>query len=107
MSNKKRINIQEILSGNIFTHDFFRKQYKLFLLIAALLFIYIYNGFECQKQARQMARLEQQIKDAHYELLDLSAEYTEMTRPSTLNRLLKERNSQVRESTIPPTLISE
>ena len=102
---KPNISLQEILSGNIFTREFFRKQYKLLLLIAALLFVYMYNGFQCQRQDRQIQSLEQQIKDARYELLDLSAEYTEITRPSTLNRTLQEQNSKVKESTTPPILV--
>lgn len=93
------------MSGNIFTREFFRKQYKLLILIAALLFIYIYNGFQCESQERRIRRLQAEIKDARYEMLDLSAEYTRLTRPSNIAEQLQKNGSPIKESTIPPILV--
>lgn len=100
-----RVSLKEILSGSIFTNDFFRKQYKLLALIAFLIFVYIYNGFRSQGQQRQIKLLNEEIKEARYEMLELSSRYTQMTRPSAINRQLKEKGSGVQESTTPPTLI--
>ncbi len=103
--NWRRIHIKEILSGSIFATDFFRKQYKLLALIAALTFVYIYSGFQSQSQQRRIKVLNEEIKEARYEMLELSSEYTQMTRPSAISRRLKEQNSPVHESVTPPTLI--
>ena len=104
-SKHKRVSLQEILSGNIFTRDFFKKQYKLLILIGVLLFVYIYNGFQCESQERRIKRMQQEMKDARYEMLDLSAEYTRMTRPSTIAEQLRLQGSSIKESTTPPKMV--
>ncbi len=102
---KKRLSLQEVLSGNIFTRDFFKRQYKLLILIAVLLFVYIYNGFQCESQERRIQRLQTEIKDARYEMLDLSAEYTKLTRPSHIAEQLATSGSNIKESTTPPIMV--
>lgn len=102
---KNKISLKEILSGSIFTRGFFRKQYKLLALIALLTFIYIYNGFLSQGQQRRIKVLNEEIKEAQYEMLELSSRYTQMTRPSAINQQLKEKGSKVHESVTPPTLV--
>lgn len=107
MSNEhhNRINIKEILSGGIYIRGFFRKQYKLLALIAILTFIYIYNGFLSQSQQRQIKVLKEEITEARYEMLEISSQYTQMTRPSAISRQLKQQGSNIEEATTPPTLI--
>ena len=102
---KDRNILKDILSGGIFTRGFVRKQYKLFALIAFLVFVYIYNGFLSQGQQRKIKVLNEEIKAARYEMLELSSKYTQMTRPSEINRQLKEKGSKVTESVTPPTRI--
>ena len=97
--------LQDILSGNILEKEFFRRQYRLVALVVVLIFISIYSGFQGEKNEQKIQVLQKQIKEARYELLDISAQYTEMTRPSTLNQRLKEENSRVKESVTPPTLV--
>lgn len=107
MKNDNNISLKEILSGSIFTREFFRKQYKLLALIALLTFIYIYNGFLSQSQQRRIKMLNEEIKEARYEMLELSSEYTQMTRPSAINIQLHEKGSRVHESVTPPTLVKK
>ena len=102
---KNRISLKEILSGSIFTRDFFRQQYKLLALIAALTFVYIYSGFQSQSQQRKIKVLNEEIKEARYEMLELSSKYTQMTRPSAINQQLQEKGSKVHESVTPPILV--
>ncbi|MBQ9705662.1 MAG: hypothetical protein IJV55_05710 [Paludibacteraceae bacterium] len=99
------VSLQEVLSGNIFRRGFFRRQYKLIALVALLLFVYIYNGFQCDSQQRRILQLQQQITEARYELLDISAEYTTKTRPSNIAGQLSRHNSKITESTTPPVMI--
>lgn len=101
----RKLSLQEVLSGNIFTREFIRKQYKLLILIAVLLFVYIYNGFSCESQERKIVRLQEDVKNARYEMLDLSAEYTQLTRPSNVAEQLRENGSRVKESTTPSIMI--
>ena len=102
---KKHWALKDFLSGSIITHGFFRKQYKLLALIAFLVFVYIYNGFLSQGQQRRIKVLNEEIKEARYEMLELSSQYTQMTRPSAISRQLHTKGSKVHESITPPTLV--
>ncbi len=97
----KKTTFKDVLSGNIFTKDFFKKQYKLLLFIAGLLFVYIAFGFRGQEQQREIQRLQNEISVTNSILTDLSHEYTTLTRPSYLNEQLKKSGSKVRESETP------
>lgn len=98
----RQISLQEVLSGNILNRGFFRRQYKLILLVAFLSFIYIYAGFVADNQQRRIQRLEKDITEAHYELLDVSQKYTLMTRPSSIAERLRHYGSNIGEAEQPP-----
>lgn len=97
--------LQDLLTGNIFTKDFFKRQWLLLLLIALLCFITIGNGFKTNNQKRQIKALQTQVKEARYELLDVSATYTQKTQPSVIATQLQNNGSQVKESSHPAILI--
>ncbi len=102
---KKRLSLQEVLSGEIFTKDFVRKQYKFLLVIAGLFMVYIHNGFRGQEEQREIQRLQNELIVANAILSDLSREYTSKTRPSYLNEQLQKNGSKVKESRTPAILI--
>lgn len=105
MTEKKRkyFNLtKEILSGKILSRQFFRKQAGLAGFIALLIFAYIYNGFIVNGQQARIRALREEIKEARYEMLELSSQHTQMTRSSAINAELKRRNSKVEESVVPP-----
>ncbi|MGM9831996.1 MAG: FtsL-like putative cell division protein [Paludibacteraceae bacterium] len=104
-NNKINTALQEVLSGNLFTREFFKRQYKLLMLIVVLLFISINNGYKGNAQRQKIRKLQETITEKRYEVLDLSATYTELTRASSISRKLQETNSKVRESTEPPIRI--
>ncbi len=106
MTNKPILErIKEVLSGDIFTKDFFKKQYKLLLMIAAFFLIYINSGFRGQAQQQKIRELQNDITEAKTIHSDLSREYTTLTRPSYLNKQLQESGCKVRESLEPIVVI--
>lgn len=100
-----QVNLKDVLSGNILTKDFFLRQLPLILLIVFFTFVYINNGFRAQNQQRTINTLQRAIKEARYEMLDLSSEYTDMTKRSTISEQLRQNNSKVHESLYPAILI--
>ncbi len=102
---KRRFKLKDVLSGDIFTKDFFRKQYSLLILIAVLFVLYINNGFRGQRQVNEIARLQNQIVEAKTILSSLSQEYTLQTRPSYLNEQLQKSGSKIQESVTPVIVI--
>lgn len=102
---KPDITIQDILSGNVFTKDFFKRQYRLLVLIVLLIFISINSGYKGNAQRQQIRKLQKEITKSRYEMLDLSATYTELTRASSISQQLKDQNSKVKEASKPPIRI--
>lgn len=102
---KPDISIQDILNGDIFTKDWMKRQYKLFALIFALLIVYIFEGYQAQKQQGHIIKLNKELQDAHYTYLTINAELTEMSRQSYIYKRLQDAGSGLKESTTPAVKI--
>ena len=101
MEEREHIGLQDVLNGNIFTSGWVRKQYRLFLLIFVLLIVYIFEGYQSQRQQARIVELNHALQDAHYEYLTVNAELTEMSRQSVVSMRLREAGSKVKESNVP------
>lgn len=106
MTENKHKFIQDVLNGNIFTQGWMRKQYKLFVLIFVLLIVYIFLGYQSQKQQARIVELNRALQDAHYEYLTVNAELVEMSRQSVVSKRLREAGSNVKESITPAVRIN-
>ena len=98
---REHISMQDVLNGNIFTKQRVRRHYKLLLLIFVLLIVYIFEGYQSQRQQARIVELNRALQDAHYEYLTINAELTEMSRQSIVSKRLKDAGSNVKESTTP------
>ena len=103
---KEHISMQDVLNGNIFTKNLVRRQYKLFILIFGLLIVYIFEGYQAQKQQARIVELNRALQDAHYEYLTVNAELVEMSRQSVIAKRLRDAGSDVKESTTPAVRIN-
>lgn len=99
-------SIKDILNGNILNKKFVRRQFKLLLLIAVLLIIYIDNRYNCEKHIAQEVKLKQELQDIKFESLTISAELTELSRRTYVLNYIQSRNLDLRESTVAPTVIN-
>jgi len=92
----KKLTAQEVLSGEFLTRDWFRRQYALFILIGILVFLYIFFGFQAQRQQHQLTGLQKELQAKHFEQLTIEAELTERTRQSTMSRELSAMGSELK-----------
>ena len=102
---KEHISFQDVLNGNIFTKERVRRHYKLFGLIFVLLIVYIFEGYQSQRQQAHIVELNRALQDAHYEYLTVNAELVEMSRQSIVSKRLREAGSNVKESTVPAVTV--
>ena len=58
-----KLSIKEILSGDVLSQGWFKRQYKLILLISGLIFFYIYSGYQSQRQQRMLSELQKELQD--------------------------------------------
>lgn len=101
----KSITLRHFVNGQLFTLSIVRRQLWLALWIVVLFFYYINNRYETEMQISTISRLNQQLVDARYENLTISAELEEMSRKSKIYDLLQERGLQLNTGRQPPILI--
>ncbi len=103
----KKITLQEVLNGSIFTRRWVRQQYGVIALVVGLIFLYVYFGFESERQYKRLNDLQDELQDAHYELITIESELTSLTRQSAVADQLRERGSQLKENRKPAVLIEK
>lgn len=103
----KKGDVKDILSGDVLKKGWFRRQYKLILLIFGLLFMYIYAGYQGQRQQKRLNDLQKELQDARFEQLTINAQLVEQTRQSTIAAQLKAMGSTIEENKQPVTRVSE
>ena len=99
-------SIKEILSGDVLKRGWFRRQYKLILLICGLIFVYIYAGYQAQRQQRHLGDLQKELQDVQFEQLTVNAQLVEVTRQSAVAEELRKRGSKVQESDVPAVRVN-
>ena len=98
-------SLREFLSGDILKKGWFQQQYKLILLIAGLIFMYIYCDYLGQAQQHRLSSLKKELQDTHFVKTTLNAQLMRSTRQSAVSQALKERGSRLKESNEAPTRI--
>ena len=100
-----KFSLKDILSGDILTRAWFKRQYKVIALISALIFIYIHCGYLAQRQQRNLSELQKELQDVQLTQLTLNTELMNKSRQSSVARMLKEKGSTVKETNKPATRI--
>ena len=93
-----KFSIKDILSGDILAKQWVKKQYKLTLLICALFFVYIYFGYQSERQQHKMHQLKLELQDAQFTKQTLNAQTMSLTRQSSIAKMLEEHGSKLQES---------
>ncbi len=97
----KKYSVKDILSGNVLGQDWFRQQYRLILLISGLVFLYIYLGYQSQRQMRMLSDLQKELQDVQMTQLTVNAELMNKSRQSSIAKMLQEKGSKLKESNTP------
>lgn len=95
------MKLQDILNGNIFSSAWLKRQYKLIGMILFLIMFYVYLGYQSEKQHKRLGDLQDELRDAQYELLTLQGELTDLTRQSSVEAELARRGSRLQTNKTP------
>ena len=93
-----KFSIKDILSGDILAQQWVRRQYKLTLLICGLFFVYIYFGYQSERQQDRLNDLNKELQDAYFTKQTLNAQVMTQTRQSSIAKRLEEKGSNIKES---------
>lgn len=95
----------QVISGNFLVRPEVRRQYPYILVLAALMFLYIANGYYIQKLHRRNENLTDEIKELKARSLTLASKRMTATRQSEIIKELEERGIPLIEATEPPHVI--
>lgn len=98
---KRKLTAQELMSGEFLIRDWVKQQYALLILIGLLVFLYIFFGFQAQRQQHHLTRLQKEWQAKHFEQLTIEAELTERTRQSAIARELNAVGSELKTNKKP------
>ena len=98
-------DIQSWLNGDKLRSKRFKEQYPLIGLIAGLVFLYILFGYQSAKQQHHLTDTKNEMLDAKFRYMTISAQLTNTTRQSHIIDALRECGSTLQENTKPPTKI--
>ena len=101
----KRETIQEVLNGEFLRSEWFRKQYKLIILICVLVFIYILAGYHSIQQQHRLSDLRKEVRDKKFEYLSLSTQLVNVTMQSSIVAELEKKGSPLKENKKPAVKI--
>lgn len=106
-SELKSSSFRDILNGNIFTKRFFIKQIGLLIMIVVLFIFYIGNRYEYESELTYQNKLKKEVQDKKYESLSISAELMQVSRQSNVEKMLKERGSELHEPVSPLVVLDD
>ncbi|MDD2635122.1 MAG: FtsL-like putative cell division protein [Bacteroidales bacterium] len=113
MNKTKKITKKEIkasfrgiVNGSIVASDIVRKQIPFIIVIFILGLIYISNRFHAEKVFRETEETQKLIEDLRAEKIEIQSELMTISRRGEILTMLKEKGSNLEESSTPPKKIS-
>ena len=100
-----KYSLKDILSGNVLSHEWFKNQYKLIMMISVLIFLYIYSGYQSQRQQRELSDLHKELQDVQMTQMTINSELMNKSRQSSISLMLQAKGSKVKESKTPANRI--
>mgnify|MGYP003417698690 FL=1 len=97
----KKNSLRDVISGAVLIQEGFRGQYKLIVTISVLIFLYIYCGYQSQRQQKHLSDLQKELQDVQLVHLTVSSEMVDKTRQSSISAMLQANGSKVKESRTP------
>lgn len=96
-----KYSLKDILSGNVLSQDWFKSKYKLIVMISVLIFLYIYSGYQSQRQQRALSDLQKELLDVQMTQMTVNSELMNKSRQSSISALLRAKGSEVKENQTP------
>ncbi len=104
---KKKRNIKAWIDGDMLLSPFFGRNLGLFLLIAALIIVYVSNRYAFQREQVEIQHLRSELNDVKYEALARSSELMEKSRESNIQRFIVEQGSELQIPVKAPVMIKK
>lgn len=87
--------INTIMGGALFSNKFMRRNATLIALIVFYSFIYVSNRYEYERELMKIEKLTKKRDTLKNNLLTLKSEFTSKSRQTELEKILKNRDSEL------------
>lgn len=104
---KKRGILTRIIGGHILLSDIFTKNAWLLVLIVVYSFIYVSNRYEYERELLTISRLTKTRDKLRNNLLTLQSEFSYKSRQTEVEKMLHEKESNLKCSTKPVYVIKK
>ncbi len=95
--------LRNIASGHVEMPDGLSIKFLVFIVL--LIFIYITNNHDSERQAKMISDLTQQVKELRYEQISTQSDLMNMSKQSEVLRRVRSENLGLEELTEPPRII--
>jgi cell division protein FtsL len=90
-----------ILGGTVLTEDFFWKNARFIITVFVIIVFYISNRYSCIEKIAKIETLQQELKDAKYESLTISAELMGISRESKVEDMVQKNGVDLKQAKEP------
>lgn len=106
-NKKHKWSLKQWLGGDMLLSPFLQRQLGLFLLIAALIIVYVSNRYAFQQEQVKIEDLRSDLLDVKNEALARSSELMEKSRESNIQKFIVSQGSELKTSTDAPVVIKK
>lgn len=93
--------VMYILGGTVLTEDFFWKNARFIITVFVIIVLYISNRYSCIEKMAKIESLQQELKDAKYESLTISATLIGVSRESRVEDMVQKGGVELSKTTEP------
>lgn len=101
-SLKARFRIREFIDGTVLVREDMRKQFPFVIFLTFLGIVYIGNRFYSERLVRQINEMKAEVGNLRSEQITIASELMNLSRPSEVADMMKEKNLGLYESLEPP-----
>lgn len=93
---------KRLINGSMLTLKTVMRQIPFILFLVFLAVIYIANRYHAEKVVRHITTLKRQVKDYRAEEITTASELMILSKPSSVQKMLEDREMDLKEPTEPP-----
>jgi hypothetical protein len=102
VTRKARFRIKEFIDGTVLVREDTRKQLPFVIFLTFLGIVYIGNRFYTERLVRQINEMKAEVGNLRSEQITIASELMNLSRPSEVADMMKEKNLGLYESLEPP-----
>ncbi len=99
---KKKVTVREVLNGRFLESEWLKRNRKLLVFIFFMLIINISVRYKSEKVFREVANLEEELKELRSESISVAADLMKLSKPSEILERVKKNGMGLNPSKEPP-----